>query len=159
VDIRHGSQAYNGTRQGLYYYGTHKVTDVRGTMQVFGSANFHPGPVVGPGIGTPVLIDQSWFQGDGSNFGTADADFVENAGFTKLREIALQYTWDGPWVTHELGLSSVAFRVAGRNLRTWTSYTGTDPEMNLEGAGLIQGVDWFNNPQSRSLVFSIGLNR
>ena len=63
-------------------------------------------------------------------------------------------------MTHSLGLSSVVFRVAGRNLYTWTSYTGVDPESNLEGAGnLIQGVDWFGNPQARSLVFSIGLNK
>jgi hypothetical protein len=31
--------------------------------------------------------------------------------------------------------------------------------MNLEGAGLIQGVDWFNNPQTRSFVVSVTLNR
>ena len=68
----------------------------------------------------------------------------------------MQYTWDGAWVTRNLGLSSVVLRIAGRNLVTWTKYTGIDPEMNLDGAiGLVQGLDWFNNPQSRALVFSI----
>jgi len=50
--------------------------------------------------------------------------------------------------------------VAGRNLHTWTNYRGIDPEANLAGAtALIQGVDYFNNPQTRSFVLSLGLNR
>ena len=160
VDIRNGGQGYNGTRGALYVYGSHKDTDIRGTMQAFGTAAFHPGPVAGPGAGTQVLIDGNWFQNNGGSFGDNVADFVENVGFTKLREIALQYTWDGRWVTHNLGLSSVAFRVAGRNLYTWTSYTGVDPEFNLEGAGSIsQSTDWFSNPQNRSIVFSLSLNK
>jgi hypothetical protein len=106
-----------------------------------------------------VPIDANWFQGDGGSFGNNSADFVENAGFTKLREIALAYTLDGKWVTHNVGLSSIQLRLAGRNLYTWTSYTGIDPEFNLEGVALVQGVDWFSNPQARSFVFSVGLNR
>ena len=129
-------------------------------METFGTASWHPGTVAGPGAGTPVLIDGNWFQNDGGSFGNNTADFVENSGFTKLREIAIQYTWDGRWVTHNMGMSSIQFRVAGRNLHTWTGYTGVDPESNLEGAGnLVQGVDWFGNPQNRSIVFSIGLNK
>jgi len=50
----------------------------------------------------------------------------------------------------------------GRNLHTWTNYTGYDPETNLGGAisaGLgAGGVDYFNNPQTRSFAFSITLN-
>ena len=161
LDVRNGSQAWNGTRGALYSYGTHKDTNDRGITagMVFGSANLYPGAVAGPGAGTPVPIDQNWFQGDGGSFGDCTACFTEDAGFTKLREIAVQYTWDSKTVTQSLGLSSIDFRIAGRNLYTWTKYTGIDPEMNLEGAGLTQGGDWFNNPQARSLVFSIGLNK
>ena len=51
-------------------------------------------------------------------------------------------------------------RVAGRNLNTWTDYTGADPEANIGGAEfLTQGLDYFNNPQSRSFVLSLTLNR
>jgi hypothetical protein len=50
--------------------------------------------------------------------------------------------------------------LAGRNLYTWTNYTGIDPETNLGGAAnTLQGVDYFNNPQTRSYVIAIGLNR
>jgi hypothetical protein len=58
-----------------------------------------------------------------------------------------------------IGLSSVDLRLAGRNLATWSKYTGVDPETNLGGAQVaIQGVDYFNNPQTRSFVIDIGLN-
>jgi hypothetical protein len=50
--------------------------------------------------------------------------------------------------------------VAGWNLKTWTSYSGLDPETNLAGASaLLQGYDFFNMPQTRSFVITVGLNR
>jgi hypothetical protein len=115
--------------------------------------------VAGPGAGTPVVIDQDWFQGDGGSFGDNYVDFVEKAGFVKLREISIAYTLNQPWVRRTLGLSSLDLRLSGRNLHTWTDFRGIDPETNLDGAGLVQGVDWFNNPQSRSIVITVGLNR
>ena len=54
----------------------------------------------------------------------------------------------------------------GRSLAEWLGtywrwyYTGADPETNLAGAETgARGVDWFNNPQTRSFVFSVTLNR
>jgi hypothetical protein len=80
--------------------------------------------------------------------------------FIKLREISLSYTADQPWVRNRLGLSSIDVRVAGRNLHTWTKYTGYDPETNLGGAtGHSLGLDYFNQPQTRSFVITLGLNR
>jgi len=80
----------------------------------------------------------------------------------KLREVSLTYTLDAPWVQRSLGFSSIDLRVSGRNLHTWTSYSGYDPETNLGGAisaGLgAGGVDYFNNPQTRSFAFSVTLN-
>jgi hypothetical protein len=107
-----------------------------------------------------VTIDVNWYAGNGGGFGPVASQFIEDASFVKLREISLGYTFDQPWVTRSLGLSSVDLRVAGRNLHTWTDYTGIDPESNLGGAAvLIQGIDYFNNPQTRSFVISLGLNR
>jgi hypothetical protein len=160
VDHKQGGQVWNGTQGALEFFGTHKITDIRNTNQTFGTAGWFPGAVVGPGAGTAVLIDQGWFQGDGSGFSGPSAQNVEDGTYTKLREIGLQYTLTGKFVTHNLGLSSVDLRLAGRNLYTWTNYTGVDPETNLGGAGVtFQGVDYFNTPQTRSYVISIGLNR
>ena len=165
VDIKHGGQAYNGTRGALYAYGRHKDTDVRGQIFVFGPATggvqgFHgDAAVVGPGAGLPVVIGEGWFGNPGSAFSGNTGDFIEDAGFTKLREISVGYTIESGFIPRSLGLSSVQLRFAGRNLKTWTHYSGLDPETNGTGAGLIQGVDWFNNPQARSFVITVGLNR
>jgi len=159
VDHKQGGQVWNGTKGALTNFGRAAATSIRGGTYAFGTT-YYPGPVVGPGVGVPVVIDQGWFQGDGSGFGPVSAQFVENGTYTKLREIGVQYTFDGRWVTHSVGLSSIDLRVAGRNLYTWTSYDGIDPETNLGGAAnTLQGVDYFNSPQTRSFVISIGLNR
>ena len=53
-----------------------------------------------------------------------------------------------------------AVRIAGRNLHTWTKYKGLDPETNLGGAEfLTQGIDFFQNPQTRSFVVAFTLNQ
>ena len=119
-----------------------------------------PGVPVGPGVGVAYTIGQSWFTGLGSGFNPVSSQFIEDGSFTKLREIAVGYTFDQAVLRNFLGLSSIDVRIAGRNLKTWTDYTGVDPETNLGGAAVgAQGIDYFNNPQSRSFVFTVGLNR
>jgi len=161
IDHKQGGQVWNGTRGALFNFGTHKDTDIRGQMFTFGTDYpYLKGAVVGPGAGTAVLIDQNWFQGDGSGFGPVSAQFMEDGTFTKLREISVAYTLDGKWVSNLIGLTSIDLRLAGRNLHTWTNYSGIDPETNLGGAAFAtQGIDYFNNPQTRSIVVSVGLNR
>lgn len=160
VDHKQGGQVWDGTRGALYYFGTHKDTDIRGQTRTFGK-DYYPGPVAGPGAGMAVPIDINWFTSlSGSGFTGPASQFVEDGTYTKLREIAVSYSFDQPWVQRTLSFSSIDVRVAGRNLHTWTKYRGVDPETNLGGAEvLFQGADYFNNPQTRSIVVSIGLNR
>jgi TonB-linked SusC/RagA family outer membrane protein len=169
LDIKHGGQMYNGTRAALYAYGTHKDTEVRadcsgatcvGNEHVIGDPGSPiVGPVVGPGAGTPIPIGENWYTDLGGLFGGTPEQFLENAGFVKLREITVGYTFDEPWVQRTFGFNSIEVRVAGRNLHTWTKYTGYDPETNLGGSvQSSRGLDYFNMPQSRSFVFSLTLN-
>ena len=165
LDVKKGGQNWNGTKGALYNFGTHKDTEFRNVDVVFGT-NYMPakpnasGAVAGPGVGKTVKINQGWYQGDGSGFGAVSAQFIEDAGYAKLREISIGYTLESPAFTRLTSFSSIDFRLAGRNLKTWTDYTGVDPETNLAGAEVaIRGIDYFNNPQSKSFVFSIGLNR
>ncbi len=159
LDIREGGTIWNGTKGALYNFGTHKDTEIRGQQVVFGES-WQPQAVAGPGAGTPVVLDENWFAGLGSGFGPVASQFIEDGSFVKLREISVGYTFDQAFVRQRLGLSSIDLRVAGRNLHTWTDYTGIDPETNLAGAETqAQGVDYFNNPQTRSFVFTLTLNR
>jgi TonB-linked SusC/RagA family outer membrane protein len=173
-DVKHGGQNWNGTRGALYSYGTHADTDVRavctapvanrptgctGNEMVFGQ-QIAPGPVVGPGAGASVPIGENWYNlGFGSGFSTPQTLFFEDAGFVKLREIALNFTVPSNFVDR-FGMSAIDVRVAGRNLATWTNYTGIDPETHVAGSNTnLQGTDYFNNPQTRQLILTIGLHR
>jgi hypothetical protein len=115
---------------------------------------------VGTAFATTPAQWQTWFTTKGGNASLAQAQFVEDGSFVKLRELSLSYLMDQPWVRERLGFTSVDIRVAGRNLVTWTDYTGLDPESNLGGAEyLTQGFDFFNNPQTRSFVVAFSFNR
>lgn len=157
VETRQGGLVQNMTRASMYGFGTHKDTEIRGQQRTFGT-DFFPGQVVGPGAGKLVTIGEGWFTGVGGINGPA-AQFEEDGSFTRLREVAVAYTFRQPWVRRSVGFSSVDLRVAGRNLALWTDYSGFDPEVNVGGAAAgNRGIDWFVNPTARSLVFSVGLN-
>ncbi|MEJ2186775.1 MAG: SusC/RagA family TonB-linked outer membrane protein [Gemmatimonadota bacterium] len=156
VDIKKGGDLWNGTRGALYSYGTHKDTEVRGLQATYG--DFEGVPVVGPGANTVVAFDESWFNGLGGGFGPVGAQFIEDGGYVKLREVAVAFTVPSAF-SQSLGLSNINVRLSGRNLVTWTKYTGIDPETNLQGTSATRGYDYFNNPQTRQFILSVGLKR
>jgi TonB-linked SusC/RagA family outer membrane protein len=176
LDIRHGGQIWNGPKGALWSYGTHGDTQQRATCtdrndpasctgnpKIFGQGGWYDGAVVGPGAGQTVSIGEYFYRNVvACPFIGIDEPCIEDAGFVKLREVSISYTLDAPWVQRSLGFSSIDLRVSGRNLHTWTNYTGYDPETNLGGAVSANagagGVDYFNNPQTRSFVFSVTLN-
>ena len=166
LDVRKGGDVWNGTKGILNYFGTGAETlDRTRTDGQFG-VNYLTDkyPVVaGPGVGvvafsTPAAW-QSWYNNLGGGFGPVGAQFVEDGSFVKLRELTLTYNVEGA-IPARLGFTSMNVSISGRNLHTWTKYSGLDPEVNLGGAEwLTQGVDYFNNPLIRSFIISVGLNR
>lgn len=158
LDIKHGGQMWNGTKGALTYYGTSANTLTRNVTRTFGKDFYPQFSYAGPGVGKPVYVsDSTWYVGGlGSGFTGPSAQFVEPAGYVKLREIAIAYTFSDDWLSHALGFNAIDVRVAGRNLVTWTKYTGIDPESSLLGADVSQqGIDYFGTPQTRSFTFSI----
>ena len=172
IDIKNGGQVWNGTKGALLSYGTAKETQQRctfvagvctGNQKVIGTDALYgmpAQPVAGPGAGTPVAIGQSYYTGLAAcPFSGIDEGCIEDGGYVKFRELSLGWTVDYPWVQKSLGLSSIDVRVAGRNLHTWSNYSGYDPEANLGGNISARSTDYFNSPQTRSFVFSVTLNR
>ena len=108
-----------------------------------------------------MTLDENYFRNVvACPFTGLSENCLEDGGFVKLREISVGYTLDYPWVQRLLGFSSIDLRVAGRNLKTWTDYTGYDPEANAGGAiEATRGIDYFLMPQTRSFLFSVTLNR
>jgi len=83
--------------------------------------------------------------------------FLEDAGFIKLRELSASWLLPEALTSHLFSSSrAVRFEVSGRNLKTWTNYTGLDPEVSNFGN---TNVNRFNDvtpyPPSRSWFFSI----
>ena len=160
-----GNDFFNGTRGSLYSFGVHGdqghtavapaggLKDVNGNLIAAGTA--FQGQIVDFG-GGPVAINQAWWQGRGSASNSASyKQFVEDGSASRLREATLTYRLGGPGFRQLTHLVNVEFSVTGRNLVLWTPYTGTDPEVNITGAGLARGQDWFTNPNTRSVLFSV----
>jgi len=168
LDVRKGGDAYDGTRGALYVFGTHKDTDQRSGTGQYGvnwDTKRYP-DVAGPGKGVVALTTprqwEDWLSvtGTGGGFAGPGEQFMEDAGFVKLRELSLTFSLDQPFIRNLTGFSSADIRFAGRNLKTWTKYRGLDPEVNNAGAEYFtQGIDWFANPHTRSFVVSFSLNR
>jgi len=80
-------------------------------------------------------------------------DFVINdAAFAKLREVSLSFDVPESYAGR-FGARSLVLSVAGRNLHTWTNYTGVDPE-NMFISGSPNFLEQSNLPQLASFVFS-----
>ena len=95
------------------------------------------------------------------SFFTNGGSYLEDGGFVKLREISVSYTI--PATLTRSVFSSVAqdvrLEVSGRNLKTWTSYTGYDPEVsNFSNQTIGRFQDVTPYPPSRSLFLSLSAN-
>ncbi|MGH7719484.1 MAG: TonB-dependent receptor domain-containing protein, partial [Gemmatimonadaceae bacterium] len=58
--------------------------------------------------------------------------YIEDADFWKLREVSVTLTPPVRWA-NRLGVSGLSLTLSGRNLATWTDYSGFDPEVNAIG--------------------------
>jgi outer membrane receptor protein involved in Fe transport len=86
-------------------------------------------------------------------------EFIEDGSFVKLREVALALHLDRPWVRRLTGAHDATLRLAGRNLHTWTKYSGMDPEINLFAASTVsRGVDFATTPIPRTFSVGLGLD-
>ena len=175
-DIKSGGQMYNGTAFAMNFFGVHERTVNREVYyNADGSINFNTTPaenlvvmdgvyghldadgnVVSDGVVnvTPVVQDQAWFRGQGSNFGGgAQIASMEPADWVRLRDVTLTYNL--PKIANFITDGQIYF--SGRNLWLDTPYTGIDPETNLGGATNAQGMDYFNSPGTKSYTMGIKL--
>lgn len=81
--------------------------------------------------------------------------FVEDGSYIRLRELALNYTLPA-MATERMGLAgrSVRLGLVGRNLITFTNYSGYDPDVSGPGGGnpFAYRVDYFTYPVFRTLT-------
>ncbi|MEO5816881.1 MAG: SusC/RagA family TonB-linked outer membrane protein [Gemmatimonadaceae bacterium] len=87
--------------------------------------------------------------------GTLREFVFSDAGYVKLRELSLSLDVPSS-LAARAGAHDVAVVLSGRNLHTWSSYTGLDPESRFvsnNGPGIDQSV----LPQLTSFVFTVRL--
>lgn len=122
-------------------------TTVRGNIENFGGGN--------------VLLDETWYRtGIGGGFGDNQAyNFsIYDATFTRFRELSLSYALRSNWVKEKLKLESIIIAATGRNLILWDEIPGVDPEINQTGVSNARGLDYFTNPSTASVLFSLTIN-
>jgi TonB-linked SusC/RagA family outer membrane protein len=83
--------------------------------------------------------------------------YVEDASFLKLREVSLSYEIPSRLLGSRINNASIS--LSGRNLKTWTPYSGYDPEVSNFGnvtAGRNQDVTPFPPSRTFWLAFNVG---
>jgi TonB-dependent SusC/RagA subfamily outer membrane receptor len=87
--------------------------------------------------------------------GNADP-YIEDATFLKVREIAVSYKLPGELISQLGPMDNALVSVSGRNLLTFTTYSGLDPEVSNFGAQTVnRNVDVAPFPPSRSFWITI----
>jgi len=84
---------------------------------------------------------------------------IDDAGFTKLREVSASYTLPDR-LAGAFGVSRATVSVAGRNLATWTKFGGLEPESMWLGGDRAGHSVWEQDhmPQLTSWVFTVNLS-
>jgi len=81
--------------------------------------------------------------------------FVEDGSFIRLKNIRFSYGLPVSLIS-KAGIKRMELFIAGKNLLTFTRYSGIDPEVNYNGLNAIAlGTDFFTCPQSKSLLIGL----
>ena len=180
LDIKHGGKMYNGTRFTLNYFGQteetlnrdvvyldedRRIIDFENTpsenIVVYdgypGHLDANGNPVWSESDNTQhVVNDQDWFRGHGGNFGGGPTSAaIEDAGWVRLREITFAYKFNEKVYENTGFIRGLEVYFTGRNLFLNTPYQGIDPETSLTGARNSQGMDYFNNPGTKTYTFGV----
>jgi hypothetical protein len=85
-------------------------------------------------------------------------EYVEDGSYVKLRELSVSYALPTALVRRARA-AGATITLAGRNLKTWTNYTGWDPETNAGAqSSLVRGFAFATAPIPRSVIGSVTVN-
>ncbi len=134
LDAKIGGDTYNNTRQWAYRDNTHADYDQ------FGKAD---------DLKKPVTYYQTLY-----NTNARTQYFIEESTYLKLRELSVQYSFDRAKLQSllgGLGMERLTLGVVGRNLFTFTDYTGFDPEVG----SIRSSFDGFDYPNFRTFTMKV----
>lgn len=171
LDVRQGGVIWNGTRGALSYFGTSEESanrnqpvtfkgvlghlDANGNVVHFADDGVTEIPKPGPVNTVETTYSQVYWQDVGSSFVGPAEPSIEDASFVRIRQLSLGYELPKKWL-NRAHFNNVSLTVFTNNPVLWTKYKGVDPETSLAGPSNGQGLDYFNNPGTKS--YGIRLN-
>jgi TonB-linked SusC/RagA family outer membrane protein len=84
-----------------------------------------------------------------------NSGYIEPQDYLKWRELSVTFNAPKKWA-QAFGGDRLSLSLSGRNLATWTKYTGIDPEVNGQGENNFAQRDFLSLPSLRS--FNVRLN-
>ena len=149
LDWSHGASVLNLTRL-LADFGSNARDHTRNTsLRTLSDAD---GTQMTLGDGEFRLTN--WLQGNDTR------GYIESSSYLKIRELSVSYDIPGEFLGSLLGggVESGRLTFSGRNLHTFTPYTGLDPEVsNFGNEPIARNIDVAPYPSSRSLWLSVDL--
>ncbi len=91
-----------------------------------------------------------------AQFGATPYGYMEDATFVKWRELSVRFGVPEAMGNRVRLLRGAAVTLSGRNLKTWTDYTGLDPEINEGGGNAFTQAEFNTQPPVRT--FSLRLD-
>jgi TonB-linked SusC/RagA family outer membrane protein len=84
--------------------------------------------------------------------------FVEDGSYWRVKNVVLGYTLSPTLVSRAMRARTVRVYVQAQNLKTFTDYSGFDPEVNSNGnSSTARGEDFYALPQPRTITFGLNL--
>lgn len=144
IDWEQGGDVYNYTRQNLYFNSRHGDLDQSGQPE--GQRKW----------GT-------YYEGQLYNGADASSHFVEDASYVKIRELSFTYNFRNDLLSR-IGLGDAIYdaklSLIGRNLFTFTGYSGYDPEVAVDAGDANPTnfrIDEYAYPNFRTYAVSLQL--
>lgn len=151
LDWSKGGDLYNGTRQWAFQATRDRVQDQ--SAKGANAASCGPAQAT-PTTGTCPRKPLGYYAVGFYNGLDPNDYFIEDGSYAKLKEFSVHYTLMSDQLSR-IGLGkipSVRVGLIGRNLLTFTNYSGLDPEISgLFGDPFQVKMDWFQYPQFRTL--------
>ena len=88
-------------------------------------------------------------QQNAAAFGATPYGFIEKADFIKWRELSIRLGVPETVSERFAALRGAGISFSGRNIKTWTDYTGIDPEINEAGGGNFTQAEFNTQPIPR----------
>jgi hypothetical protein len=173
IDVQKGGSIFNldmyyGMSSGLYPETAGKndlgnpvrdaVVGTPGSYDSKSGGYIIEGVNVANGVSTPNKTRVDATNSDGWGYAAQpNKAFVYDAGYVKLREVAISYTLPAKWLV-KTGLKGVVLSAVGSNLWIISKHLPyADPESGL-AAGNVQGYSIGSLPSTRDLGFNVKLN-